>query len=418
MQSDGLIRRALTPVIRARLADDPVVAILGPRTAGKTVLARSLGGTFLDLDEEATRRAVAADPALAILAAPKEPVVFDEVQRAPEVLSAIKASLNTDLRPGRFVVTGSTRPDTVPELARSLAGRVGLVTLWPFSQGELVGRREAFIDRLFADVESIAQVPDDVALERPLYLQAILRGGFPLAIRRATPASRSQWFTDYVATVVQREMLGLRAVRDTAVVRRILQLAANRTAQLLNVAEIARAVDVAPNTAKQHLELLATVYLIQLIPAWATNLNARVVHHPKLVVTDSGLAAALTGVNVAKLTAGRPESLVQAGHLVETFVAGEIERQRSWSETQIEVFHFRTHRGVEVDLLLEAIDGSVAGIEIKATTVVRDADAAGLRFLRDRLGDRFVGGVILHTGQRGFRLDDRIVAAPLAALWT
>jgi predicted AAA+ superfamily ATPase len=301
-------------------------------------------------------------------------------------------------------------------VARHLTGRAVPLTLWPFSQGELSSRRERFLDRLHAG--DLLAAAGRATLARNELIDRAITGGYPLAVARAAGPSRSRWFRALVELVVERDATNLRAVRQPEVIERLLGLAAARTATVLNIADIARDAQVTNETASELLRLLETTFLVVRLPAWSENLNARIAHRPKVHIADPGLAAHLLKLTPAALSRASGAALARLGQLLETFAATELLRQGSWRDPPPTLHHLRTHDGVELDLVVEFADGSVAGIEVKAASRIVATDLRGLRFLRDRVGDRFRSGVVLCTTEVPIGLEDRITALPFEALWT
>lgn len=411
--------RRLSGVVAQRLTEDPVVILTGPRTVGKSTLLAELarGGDrpVLDLDRPETRAAAAADPGFMVSG--PGPVFIDEFQHVPELLDAIKAELNRDTRPGRFVLTGSTRYTVLPQAAQSLTGRAHVINVLPLSQGELDRRRETFLDLLWQDPGRLVEMPSKPA-SRSDYGSRILAGGFPMVLRRQTARSRLSWFADYVDLVVMRDVLDISQVRQREALPRMLRQLAAQTAQVLNISKAGQAVGLEPATANRYAALLEAAFMIQRLPAWGETLGKKLASYPKVHIIDSGLAGWLLGLSAAKVSSRDPRVLTEFGHLVETFAVGEILKQVSWSDEIITASHFRTHDGVEVDLVLETWDGRVAAFEVKAGARIKDPDLDGLRLLRDRLGDRFAGGFVLNLGDLAYRKEDRISVLPLCRLWS
>ncbi|TVR33257.1 MAG: ATP-binding protein [Nitriliruptor sp.] len=412
-----MFERRVAPIVKVLLAEEPVIALQGPRSVGKTTLLRSIaeaeGAEVFNLDDLTTRAAVAADPALFMAGEP--PVCVDEFQHVPEVLDAIKAELNEKTSPGRFVLTGSTRHDALPLAAQALTGRLHLLTVLPLSQGEIDGVHERFVEALFEDPGRLV-TSERSRTSREDYIDRVIRGGFPLAIRRSM-TGRRRWFDDYVTLSLDRDVRALANIRQRDQMPRLLSRLAGQTGQVLNVAEAASSVGLAKSTADDYVKLLEAVFLLYRLPAWGTTLTARSTALPKLHVVDSGLAARLLRLSAAKLRAADPASLQQFGHLLETFVVAEVRKQVSWSDAVTGIGHWRTHDGDEVDLVIEADDGRVAAVEVKAGTRVRSADLRSLVRLRDKLGDRFVAGIALYTGERSYVAEDRLYVAPVDRLW-
>lgn len=370
---------------------------------------------MIDLDDIQTRRAVAADPAL-FASGMAEPVCVDEFQHVPELLDAIKAELNRDLRPGRYLLTGSTRYATLPRAGQSLTGRAHIMTMWPFSQGELRGRQETFLDVLSADPARLV-TPVASATTRAEYEQLILAGGFPIAVARPASASRGQWFTDFVSMVVERDVLEIRRVRQRRVMPLILRHLAGQTAGLLNVSDIASRVQLDNRLVGDFVTLLESVFLVHRLEAFGRTLSGRVSRSAKVHVVDSGLAADLLGISQSRLSARDPSALSEFGHITETFAVNELIKQAGWAEARVRFSHFRTRDQHEVDLVVETGEGAITGIEVKASSTVANNDFRGLRLLRDRLGTSFLGGVVLNLGQRSYTYEDRLHVLPLDRLW-
>lgn len=404
--------RLLAGPLEEALADTPVVVVAGPRQAGKSTLAEHTvtehGGTWLNLDDAVTLDAARSDP-VGFVSGRTGLVGIDEAQRAPELLLAIKAQVDRDRRPGRFLLTGSTRLLGAPGLADSLAGRMESLILWPFTQAELSAPPASadVVDRAFSD-ELGGLRPEPVA--RSGVLDRAGAGGYLPALVR-TGRRRDAWFDSYVSGVIDREV---RAVADVTYLRelpRLLRLVAARTGGELNVADIARDLGLTRPTTDSYLAHLEAVFLVQTVPAWSTNLTSRVVRRPKIGLGDTGLAARMLGGRVR--TDGQA-----AGRLVETFVTNELRAQAEWSQTRPELFHYRDRDGTEVDLVLESGDGRVVGVEVKAGATVRAEDLRGLRLLEQRLGGDFACGVVLCTAPQPVHLGGRLWTLPISALWS
>lgn len=416
---ERLIVRRVDRVARERFEDEPVIALQGPRAVGKTTLLRSLAAAYrvgvVDLDDLATREAVSADPGTFV--AGPAPVCIDEYQHVPTILDAIKAELNQDGSPGRFAITGSTRHEALPQAAQALTGRLHLMAVHPFSQGEIGGVEEDFVDTLFTDPTSLVSARAS-STSRAEYVERIVAGGFPSALRRKGAAARARWFDDYVRLCLERDASELAQIQRRAALPDLLSRLAMQTGQILNIAAAGASSGLKKRTADNYTKILEALFLVYRLPAWGTTLRARTASLPKLHVVDSGLAARLLGVTAPKLSRLNATALQQFGHLLETFVVGEVRKQLSWLDGIGSVGHWRTRDGIEVDLVIERDDGATAAIEVKAGTRVDGKDLSGLRVIRDALGDSFAAGVVLHTGERSYVADDRLYALPVDRLWT
>ncbi|MBU2601054.1 MAG: ATP-binding protein, partial [Actinobacteria bacterium] len=336
--------------------------------------------------------------------------VLDEVQRAPGLLLAIKADVDRDRRPGRFLLTGSASVLLLPHVSDALVGRVEISTLWPLSQGEIEGRREGFLRWLFDG----GQEPIGAGAEaRNAVVERVVRGGFPEAVGRATGARRDAWFESYVSTIVQRDVRDVSDIDRLADVPRLLRFLAARSASLLNLAELSRSAAIPQTTLKRYFALLQAIFLVRLLPAWSTNQAKRMVRSPKVMLADTGLAAFLLGLDGDRLR----DDPLPLGPLLENFVVMEVVKQLGWAPARVEASHFRTSEGAWVDLVLERADGALVGIEVKAAATVGARDFRGLKKLADLAGPRFVRGVVLYLGESVVPFARNLHALPLRALW-
>lgn len=392
-----------------------VVVLQGPRQAGKSTLARALvaqrSGTYVSLDDPDTLSAARLDPQ-ALLARPP-PVAVDEIQRGgDDLVRRIKLAVDADPSPGRFLLTGSTRFLTVPTLSESLAGRAVFADLWPFTQGEAAGVRESFVERVLDGADAVRQLRPP-PLSRGDYLRLVVTGGYP-EVQPLEPRVRAVWHDAYLSTVIQRDIAGFSDARRLHVLPRVLGLLAARSAQLLVKSDLARDAGLHHVTLDEYLGYLETVFLVRVVPAWADSPTTARTRTPKVHLTDTGLASGLLRLDEARLTS-EPS---RAGPLLKSFVVNEVARQRGWSpDPRIEIAHLRTRDRREVDVVLAHPDGRVAAVEVKAGSTVGSGDARSLRWLAERLGDRFTAGVVLYTGDRVVALDDRLTLMPISALW-
>ena len=387
------VERRLGTQIAVLLRDEPVIALQGPRSVGKSTLLREIGAArsreVIDLDDLDVRSAVGRDPAL--FAAGPSPVLLDEFQHAPLVLDAIKAELNRDLRPGRFVLTGSTSYDSLPLAAQALTGRLHVVTVWPLSQGEQRGVREIFTETLLDNPSRlITTARSDTT--RDDYIHRIVGGGMPIPLSRQPGQQRARWFEDYLAGVIERDVVELSRVRQRDRLPVLLARLAGQGGQILNIARAARDARLETSTAETYIRLLEAVFLVYRLPAWGTTLRARAVAKPKIHLVDTGVAAHMLRLNDANLARHTPSAITELGHLMESFAVTEILKQISHLDQTVHTGHWRTHDGDEVDLVLERADGAVVGVEIKSASGVRAGDDRGLCKLRDALGETFLGG--------------------------
>jgi predicted AAA+ superfamily ATPase len=406
-----ILPRRATAVVEQALADTRVVLVNGARQCGKSTLAAEIAdarrGQWRSLDRAATRQAANFDPTEFV--ANEDLLVIDEIQRVPELLLAIKESVDNDPRPGRFLLTGSARVLSMRAVPDALPGRMETVELWPLSQGEIDDKPDRFVDAAFA---LGPQLQHDSEETRSDYIDRIVRGGFPVAVAR-TGSRRERFLDSYVADIVNRDVIQLSEIERGPQMRALIRLVAARSGQLLVPGALGSELGLPQPTVKRYLALLEEVFLIKRIPAWSRNLSSRAVGTAKVAMVDSGIAANLLGLDAGSLR--RPETPL--GPLLEGFAAMEIARQLTWSEQRAEMYHYHTKDNVEVDLILENRRGHVVAVEVKAGSTVRAEDFRGLRHLAARLGDDLLVGIVLYTGWQTLPFGPRFRAIPLSALW-
>jgi predicted AAA+ superfamily ATPase len=409
-----MTQRHISERILGSLADTPVVLINGARQTGKSTLAQLLAAgphpaVYFTLDEVGVFEAANRDAA-GFLAGLQGPVVIDEVQLAPDLFRAIKLEVDRDRRPGRFLLAGSADVLLVSRLSESLAGRMEVHRLWPFSQGELEGRREGLVDALFSD-----SLPPFEAgsLERADLLRRVVTGGYPEVGARGTGDRRRAWFGAYVATILQRDIRALADINGYTQLPRLLALLATQAGSLMNIANLSRETGIAHTTLKRYLTLIEATFLIHLLPAWVTDVRRRLIKTPKVLFNDAGLLSYLLDTNQQALGGTSP----WIGPLIENFAGIELLKQLTWSATRANLFYYRTANGREVDYVLEAPGGRLVGVEVKASATVGGSDLKGLQDLSETAGSRFHRGVLLYTGRSVIPFGPRLHALPLSALW-
>jgi predicted AAA+ superfamily ATPase len=413
----ALIPRGIEPELRDILSVSRAAAITGPRQAGKSTLARQLQTAgvvpnYFTLDDEATRAAARADPDGFALSLPR-PAVIDEVQRVPSLMLAVKQILDNDASPGQFLLTGSADLLTARVVADALPGRVEYLNLWPLARAEIEGKGGSVIDALLDGVPPrVSGAPKG----RAASAEIVVAGGFPDALNR-NPRQRARYLRSYVQATLARDLPEIGGVRvDPSKLGQLLRLLAARTGNLVNYAALGRELALDEKTVKAHTGLLTQLFLLHRLRPWSANLGARQVKTPKLLLTDTGLAAALVGVDAARYSA--PDQGALAGGLFETFVVMELIKQASWSTTPVELFFYRDTDKREVDLVVEAASGDVVAIEAKSAAATTASDVRGLRVLRDKLGQRFKMGIVVYSGEHTLPIEDRIWALPVSGLWT
>jgi len=412
--------RFITRGLLTALGDTPIAVLHGPRQAGKSTLARHIAehdhpATYFTFDDPTVLATVSGDPP-GCLANPPGCLVLDEIQRVPELILPIKAEVDRDRRPGRFLLTGSANLMQLPKLADAFVGRMEIHTLLPLSQGEIEGMREGFIDALFATKAPpwpASGTAELGTLSRTDLARRILAGGYPEAIARPE-SERSRWFESYLSTVMLREIRDLANIEGLVDLPRLLVAVAGRAGGITNYAELGRDVGLNQVTVKRYLTLLTATFLLRPVSPWFTNRITRIVKSPKLYFGDAGLLAHVLGATADRFAAD-PKL---AGVLLETFVATELLKQISWSHTKPSLWHFRDHRGHEVDFVLEPRGArQIVGIEVKNKATLDTDDFRGLKVLAAAAGERFHRGVVLYTGAQALPFGKQMYALPIAALW-
>jgi hypothetical protein len=406
--------RHIAPLLTDALADTPVVLINGARQSGKSTLAQTQStGTprqYLTLDDAVVLNAAKSDPA-GFIDGLQGAVTLDEVQRVPEIFLAIKAAVDRQRQPGRFLLTGSANVLLLPGIADSLAGRMEVLSLWPLSSAEIAdsaGLNRA--DALFRGDWSGLMVPP---CERAALIERLLAGGFPEAVSRTSARRRDAWFDSYVQAILQRDVRELANIEQLTEIPNLLALLATRSGTLLNFAELSRSAAIAQSTLKRYFALLEMLFLVVRVPSWERNAGKRLVKAPKVFLPDSGLLNYLTGSTAESLSA-KPGL---AGGLVETFVLAELLKHLAFSGARLSLWHYRTQTNIEVDFILENRLGQITGIEVKAGATVDAKDFKGLRHLQETEAAIFQRGMVLYAGREVVPFGNNLWAVPLSVWW-
>lgn len=405
-------RRAGRMILRA-LSDTRIVLVLGARQTGKSTLTAEITrsefrATSITLDDEDQRRRAAVD-AQGFLATYSLPLLIDEVQRVPELLIAIKAAVDRDKRPGRFLLTGSANILTAPRVYEALTGRVEIIELWPLAQSEIERATGNPVDAFFRNDPPRIQ---DAPIGRAAFVDRAARGGYPDAWEREAE-SRGRWFRSYATSTIQRDLRDIADIQRIEQMPRLLRLLAAQAANLYSARGLAAPLSLSDKTVQDYTRLLETIYLVRRAPAWRTGLHARERHAPKMYLVDTGLLASLLSANEDRIATDDQIT----GKIFENFVAMELVKHAGWCDSEIGLYHWRDNQD-EVDIILENAAGDIVGIEAKATATVRSDHFKGLRKLRERVGDRFVGGYVVCAAARTFAWDDRLWSVPVSGLWS
>ena len=410
MSSIPLYPRRIESRLAEAMSDTPVVLLAGPRQSGKTTLIRHLGDQvtrYLTLDDEVTLLSAREDPVGMIRSL--DCAVIDEIQRAPQLLLAIKKSVDEDRRPGRFLITGSANLMTLPTVADSLAGRMETLTLLPLSQTELERQTTNWLDSVFSGhIPSPGAPSHDLAL-----VDRVLRGGYPEAVARSTPRRRTTWARQYIDAIIQRDVRDISGIEKLDQLPRLLRALAQTAGQLCNYSQLGGQVGLDNKTVSKYVSLFEQLYLLKRVDVWANNRLSLVIKTPKLQFVDSGLLSAIIDLSPDEVSRDR----TRFGHVLETFVFGELLKHKTTSEGDYQVMYYRDADKFEVDMVVESAAGHLVGIEVKAKASIKDSDLKGLRKLSSLAGDQFKMGVLLYDGDETLPLGDGLWAAPISTLW-
>ena len=387
--------------------------IHGPRQCGKSTLALNVAGERFEgrhvtLDEPLVSDLARRDPNAFFNAHPA-PLFIDEIQRAPELFLPLKLRVDRDRRPGQYLLTGSANVLALPKMADSLAGRMEVVNLWPFSLGEIVGSGDGFVDAVFGSQFR----PEDYELDFDALIEQLATGGFPEPVSKASAPRRQAWFESYIRTILDRDVRDLAQIEALAQMPLLLSHLAARVGMPLNVSGVSADIQLPHTSLKRYLSLLETVFLLRPVPAWSIGASKALAKAPKMYLVDTGLLCHLLNASPSVLA----RDAVRLRRVLENFIAVELAKQCSFGEVRPWLMHLRTVRHLQVDFVLEARGGDVVGVQVVPEPTVKAVDADGLRFLRELAGERFVRGVVFYLGDVVQVLDDRITAVPIGNLW-
>ena len=397
--------------IREALEDTRVVLVCGPRQSGKTTLAQQIASDaipFFTLDDATAFEAASTDPVGFVRGI--DCAVIDEVQRAPGLILAIKATVDADRRPGRFLLTGSADLMTLPRVADSLAGRMGIIRLLPLAQAELRGAAPDFLDKAFAGELPTFRTP----VIGDSLVETVLAGGYPEALTRSGWRRRKDWHLDYIEAIVQRDVRDIARIEQLGSMPRLLRVLAEHSGRLVNYSGFGAALGMNHVTTRKYVGVLENLFLVHTLPPWYTNTLKRVTKSPKLHFLDAGLLASLKALTPERLRIDR----TPFGPVLETFVLGELLKLASWADDRYAFSHFRDKERNEVDIVIEDGLGRIVGVEVKASATVSKGDFAGLRRLAAATRGNFALGLVLYDHEHAVPFGERMAAAPLSTLWS
>jgi predicted AAA+ superfamily ATPase len=407
-----LYPRHISNALQEALADTPVVCLLGPRQSGKTTLAQNYCPDFsyITFDDSTLLDVARRDP-VGFIQGLSDHVILDEVQRAPELMPAIKASVDRNRKPGRFLLTGSANLLLLPKVQESLAGRVEVLHLYPLTELEKQRNERLLLNNFMSGTIS-PQINGEQSVVTGV-AEAVCQGGYPESVKRPSGRAR-RWHTQYLNAIIQRDVKDISAIRDETEMSRLMSMLSCRTGQLLNISSLTRDLGIGRDTTEKYITILERLFLVRRLPAWHRNRAKRLIKTPKVHIVDSGLCSTLM-----KITPGDWNSHGQEfGPLLESFVVQQLACQASWMGDDIQFSHYRDKDQVEVDLVIEK-GRDIWGVEIKKSASIHSKDGAGIARLAAQAGKAFKGGMILYCGTNTLPLENTGgLAVPMNALWS
>lgn len=403
--------RFLATKLQEALLDTPVVMISGPRQSGKSTLIQQLAmqdRKYITLDDVNLLDIARNDPIGLVRDA--NLLAIDEIQRAPELLLAIKKSVDEDRRPGRFLLTGSANILTMPKLSESLAGRMETLNLLPLASSELNFGKGQWLDFIFSG-EITKMISSHQKVKFELDKQLII-GGYPEAIARKKSERRETWFLQYLEALIARDFQENDQIHKIEVVEKLLKIIAQMSGQLCNSTEIGSAIGIDAKTATKYIAILERMFLVRRVSQWSANNYARVIKMPKIFFLDSGLQSNLMRINEDNLEQER----TKMGHILETFVFSELLKLISWARKPYSIYTYRDKDQLEVDFIIEDNRNRIIGVEVKRSATVRADDFKGLKKIEKMAEGLFVSGLVLYDGNEILPISKKMWAIPISSI--
>jgi predicted AAA+ superfamily ATPase len=416
-----MYKRRIANQVSAALLDTPAVLLVGARQVGKSTLAHFCkleNSTEITLDDSTELAGVKQNHSTYISEL-QTPVLIDEVQRAPDILTAIKQAIDKGRLAGfdvsgSYLLTGSTSIWDLAEAPESMAGRIERILILPLSREEIESTSSHFIESAFKGELPAYQTnrigSQGVAAEMSL-------GGYPEIIKRTDPKRQFKWYKDYINSVVTRDIPNLKNIRRPEILYKMLALIASRTGSPTNFEELGHELGISQPTSREYFELLERTYLLYTLPAWSRNIGTQVIQKPKVFLNDTGLQCHLLGYTKERLIKDHT-TRPGPGAVFENFVALEISKQLSWRDGY-ELYHYREMKGRrEIDIILEnSASGKIVAIECKLASQANISDFKHLIDLQKKIGPDFIAGIVIYTGERTISFGKQLWAVPACALW-
>ena len=397
-----MIKRQIQMLLNDYLKLFPAVWLGGARQTGKSTLVMALPDYhYITLDDITLYMAAQDSPQTFIQSLPK-PVIIDEIQRVPELLLAIKQDIDLNRHKGRYLLTGSANLLGMKNVQDSLAGRLGVLELTPFSLRELSNHKPNLLDDLFNGV-----ITQQTPILQKLIIEQMLSGGYPEMQTLTDARLQKLWMGAYITTYIERDAFNLAEIRKKDAFYRLYHILASRSANLLNKASLARDIGISAALLDDYLALLQTTYQIELVPAYWDNVTKRHVKMPKLFFMDTGVLCNILQVNLDNFWQSPYRGLI-----TENFVFSELYRAKQTTLEPTELYHLRTSDQKEIDLIIQRGHQTI-GIEVKASSQIDASAFKHIKPFAENLGDDFKGGYVFYLGDHAVQFGDDLWALPM-----
>ncbi|OAI49216.1 hypothetical protein AYO45_00520 [Gammaproteobacteria bacterium SCGC AG-212-F23] len=390
-----------------------VLLLSGPRQCGKTTLAKQLttkNTVYRTLDDLAVRTLAESDPHGFVQHSKNSMLMIDEIQRAPQLLSAIKLVVDEDTQPGQYLLTGSANIQSLPSVQESLAGRITKIRLRPLTQGEIINAKPTFIERAFL---GMTETINPSLIQRKTILTLAMRGGFPEAVKLAAN-EREQWHHDYINALLERDLRDITRITQLHAMQELIHTLAAWSGKFMDISAIGSGLAIQRPTIESYINALEALYLIERIPPWTHTDYERVGKQSKIYMTDAGMMSAILRYRLDRIEMDADRS----GKLIETFIFNELATLIDVSNGKYRLYHYRDREKREIDFLIERDDQALLGIEIKAGSAISEADFKHLKWFRDNIAkNKSFIGIVLYTGSQAGLMGKQLYAIPMSILW-
>ena len=397
--------RSITPILTAALKISPIVLLSGARQVGKSTLSATLFDNYAILDDVDLRINAIENPK-GFLDRIGKPVCIDEIQKAPNLLEAIKLVVDKNRVNGSYLLTGSANLLDMKKTKDTLAGRIIELSLYPLSAKEQNNKAdENIVDQLFA--KDFKTTP----LNSNSIINHIINGGYPEVLRLENELEKRLWFSSYISTYIERDARGLGEIREINNFFKFINVIAPRSATLLNKSRIANNASLKANTVDSYITILALLYQIELINPYSENIGKRFVKSPKLHLMDTGVLCHLLRIkNKHELNNSHYK-----GQIFETFIFSELRKHISFTEENTDIFHYRTSDSKEIDFILSRGEKLLA-IEVKASSSVNKKDFKHIIDFQNKT-TKEVTGIVFYMGEHVLEIDKKNFAVPFGMLF-